>query len=214
MQLTIIGTVHLDPLGVDLLKKALDEIRPEYITLDVSNYAINFRQNLAEDFMARLAPFRRADGMLPASLENVEAQIAIPFEVRAVDEWCKTYALIGNNNDSRIHLKLFERELMSPENLAYLSSESSLSLCTQVSRQWEKARASWRKLCAATPCDERITTILKRLLSQSGKSLCHITGWEHLASLGALMADYRPALRLLDEFRPSRQPSTGLSSSV
>ncbi len=183
-----------------MLKRALDQLRPAYITVDVSNYAVAFRQCRGGELAARLAAFRRADGTLPASLEAVEAQIAVPFEAQTVAEWCSAYELVGDNDDSRSRLEMFEKELMSPENLAYLSTESFPSLPVQVGRQWEKARVSWRQLRAGAPCDERIAGIIRRLLMQPGESLCHITGWEHVAPLAELLADHSPTLRLLDEF--------------
>lgn len=205
MQVMIIGTVHLDPEGNDLLKLALDMIRPELITIDVSRYAVDFRRGRGAELMARLKPFRHCDGLLPPGLQAVEAQIAVPYEVLAADAWCvkynKQYILVGDCDDSRNRLDTFENELMSADNLSRLASENFPTLVTQVNRQWEKARAGFHTMPAIEPCDERIAALLKSHIPCPG-TVCHITGWEHLSQLERLLADHAPVLKLLDAFRP------------
>ncbi|HNW36617.1 MAG TPA: hypothetical protein PKM25_16890 [Candidatus Ozemobacteraceae bacterium] len=219
----IIGSVHLDPQGPELLKTALEQLMPSAVTIDVSRYAVRFRREKGPELLARLEPFRRSDGTLPASLEAVEAQIAMPFEVSAVESWCKIYDkeyhMLGDDNDSIRRLELFETELMSPENLSFLATRRMASLTSQARLQWEKARAGRMNTpsirgplgliappgfhpVAAEPCDERIAGLLRTLLPQSDRML-HVTGWEHLPPLADLLADFSPFLRLLDEF--SRQ---------
>lgn len=201
LHLIIIGTVHLDPAGPELLKRSLELFKPEFVTIDVSRYAIDFRQSKSAKFQAQLAPFRRHDGTLPVSLAAVEAQISLPFEVCAVDAWGGKYDLVGNDNDSKNRLELFENELMSPENLLHLAENSAPTLITQANRQWEKARRNYRTLSEIKPCDEQIAILLRQLLPQYGNTICHVTGWEHLAPLESLLADLKPKLYLLDEFR-------------
>jgi len=199
--LVIIGTVHLDPAGPELLKQSLELIKPEFVTIDVSRYAVKFRQSKSTKFLAQLAPFRRHDGTLPVSLKAVETQISLPFEVSAVDAWGGKYDLVGNDNDSKSRLELFENELMSHENLSHLAEKSAPTLATQANRQWEKAHCNYHILSGIEPCDEQIATFLRQLLSKYDNTICHVTGWEHLAALESLLADLDPALYLLDEFR-------------
>jgi len=207
MRLIVIGSVHLDPRGPELLKTALDRIMPERVTVDVSRYAVQFRKGKGPELLALLEPFRRADGTLPASLEAVEAQISIPFELRAVECWCniydKAYYMIGDDGDSAGRLKLFETELMSSENLAFLATQRIGSLASQARRQWAKARAACTGKVSAEPCDEHIAGQLRILAPESG-CLMHITGWEHLSPLSALLFDLSPSVKLLDEFSPQR----------
>lgn len=203
MGLTIIGTVHLDPDGYERLIEALDQLMPRIVTVDVSQYAVEFRRKRCGGLRSRLAPFRKSDGSLPAALEAVEAQMDVPFEVRAAEDWCKAnkrkYYLLGDDADSAIRLDLFEHELMTPENLARLASEDVPSLAAQVRLQWRKAGIRNGAQAPVQPCDERTAGLLMGLLSSQDVSVCHVTGWEHLPPLDALLAGFSPAIRLLSE---------------
>ena len=99
----------------------------------------------------------------------------------------------------RQHLSLLETEVMTHENLSFLVRESSLCLQAQVRRQWQQASSEYLHLGAIEPCDGRIAGILRHLVSGTEGTLLHITGWRHLASLAALLADLAPELHLLNQ---------------
>ncbi|HOT28452.1 MAG TPA: hypothetical protein PLU72_09695 [Candidatus Ozemobacteraceae bacterium] len=208
MPLTIVGTVHLDPAGYDRLLCALATIGPDLVTVDVSRFAVEFRRSRGPGFLGRLATFRRADGTLPPALEAVEAQIAVPYELRAAEDWCRSSSArltqVGNDDESRELLELFETELMSPENLARLAVEPVPSLAVQVRSQWETARRRMRSRGGVTPADERIASRLEEELASARGHLCHITGWTHCAPLAKLLENWSPELLLLAAFPEKR----------
>lgn len=199
VRLIIIGTVHLDPHGFPALLKALNKFAPDLVTVDVSNYAIEFRHSRADAFLKLLEIFRRPDGNLPPTLEAVAAQLAVPFEARAAEAWGGKFMLIGSDDDSRQRLSLLENELMTNANLTFLAGESSPCLQTQVQRQWEKAGSEYLQPAAIEPCDSRIADILRHLAADTDGVLLHVTGWQHLASLAALLTDLAPELHLLSQ---------------
>lgn len=199
MKLIIVGTVHLDPGGLPGLLGALNKFAPGLVTIDVSNYAVEFRRFRSAGFLERLETFRRSDGTLPPALTAVEAQLAVPFEVRAAEEWGGKFMLIGSDDDSRQRLSLLENELMTPENLAFLAGESLPGLQTQVQRQWEKACLEYLRPGVIEPCDSRIAEILRHLAADAESILLHITGWRHLTPLATLLPDLAPELYLLDQ---------------
>ncbi len=206
--LTIVGTVHLDPAGYGRLLHALATIGPDLVTVDVSRFAVEFRRSRFPGFLDSIARYKRADGTLPPALEAVEAQIGVPFELRAAEDWCRASSArlvqVGNDDESRALLEPFETELMSPENLARLAVEPAPSLATQVRRQWETARRTARDYGAVTSADERIAALLGETLASSQGRLCHITGWMHLAPLAKLLGSWSPELLLLDDFPGER----------
>lgn len=197
MRLIVVGTVHLDPDGFSLLVKALDKFAPDLVTVDVSNYAVEFRRSRSAAFLQRLETFRRPDGKLPPALEAVAAQLAVPFEARAAEAWGGKFMLVGSDDDSRQRLFLLENELMTNENLTFLADESSPCLQTQVQRQWEKARSEYLRPAAIEACDARIADILRYLAADTDGVLLHVTGWQHLGPLAALLKDLSPELYLL-----------------
>lgn len=198
MRLIVVGTVHLDPDGFSLLVKALDKFAPDLVTVDVSNYAVEFRRSRSAAFLQRLETFRRSDGKLPPALEAVAAQLAVPFEARAAEAWGGKFMLVGSDDDSRQRLSLLENELLTSENLTFLADESSLCLQTQVQRQWEKARSEYLRHAAIEACDARIADILRHLAADIDSVLLHVTGWQHLGPLAALLKDLLPELYLLN----------------
>jgi len=197
VHLIIVGTVHLDPDGFTALTTAMNKFAPDLVTVDVSNYAVEFRRSRSAGFLRRLDAFRRPDGKLPPALTAVEAQLAVPFEVRAAETWGGKFMLIGSDDDSRQRLSLLANELMAPENLTFLAGESSPCLQTQILRQWEKARSEYLRPGAIEPCDSRIADILRHLVAGTGGILLHVTGWQHLEPLAALLKDLSPELYLL-----------------
>jgi len=204
VSLTIVGTVHLDPAGYGRLLHALAAIGPDLVTVDVSRFAVEFRRSRGPAFLDRISRFRRADGTLPPALEAVAAQLAVPYELRAAEDWCRASSAlltqVGNDDESRALLECFETELMSSENLARLAAEPAPSLAAQVRRQWETVRRKVRNRDAVTPADERIAAILGEPLASSQGHLCHVTGWTHLAPLAKLLERWSPEILCLDDF--------------
>lgn len=150
LSLVLVGVVHLDPAGPGLLEELLERLEPEVITVEVSPYAVEFRTKRGLELVERLARFRRPDGSLPGGLSGVEAQLRMPFEVEVARRWASRGSgcrvrLVGDSEISRRYLELFERETMSRENLERLARLPELDLETEAFREWERARACWKK---------------------------------------------------------------------
>lgn len=215
----LLGTVHLDPDGVERIAGRLREIAPDLITVDVSRYAVCFRRKRRDELIGRLAPFRGPDGSLPPALVPVAGQLDIPCEVIAAERFARESGarvrLIGNNADSHRRLALFVDELLAEENLCRLASHPAPPLPIQVRDAWARARR-WLHASALAPSVAGLETEDRRMARwiagwwqqaqptsiQDGKALrqtlVHVVGWEHLAGLARHLRDQRPVVMLAD----------------
>ena len=204
--LTLVGTVHLDPDGYRLLRRLLEELDPQTITVDVSPYALEFRRETGPGLLERLNAYWRTDNSLPTGLEAVAAQLEIPFEYRAAEDYARgsgaRLVAVGDSSRSRELLGLVEEELLNPENLAALAAREGPRLEEQVAREWQRARAGAAKPPPDTASqkalavqDERLAGLIREYAPQG--ALVHIGGWEHLWKLSELLANLRPFFTLL-----------------
>ncbi|HOX45306.1 MAG TPA: hypothetical protein PK668_17045 [Myxococcota bacterium] len=206
-QLTLVGTVHLDPDGPALLTRLLEELGPEAVTVEVSEYALEFRRTLGPELLARLDPFRLPDGRLPNGLAAVAAQLLPPFEHSAAAAYAgrtgAALAAVGDGQLSRRLLFRLERELMVTDNLVKLATRDEPPLREQVRTEWQRARGHHR---AGPPLGSDAVARLagmdrglaRRIRAQAGAGrLVHVGGWEHLRGLAEILADLGPIVRLL-----------------
>ncbi|MBN2497239.1 MAG: hypothetical protein JXR96_21785 [Deltaproteobacteria bacterium] len=207
-RLVLVGTVHLDPQGGRSLRALLDELRPELITVEVSAYAIEFRKHIASDLAGLMAPYRRVDGGLPPGLEAAAAQLELPFEYAASEEWAARRGArleaVGDSRLSRRLLGRLQRELLTPENLASLAARPGTGLAAEVEQAWQLARRRARRPLdtAAAAERERVERALAKRIRKAGAGeldCVHAGGWEHLEGLCGLLADLAPEPRLLRE---------------
>jgi hypothetical protein len=201
--LFLVGTVHLDPDGSDLLKNLLFELKPETVCVDVSPYALEFRRTLGREYRLLLDNFRREDGSLPPALAAVDIQLQVPFEYQAADDYAERRGArvvpVGDSAQSQKLLSHLSRELMTTDNLVKLASREEPPLSEQVSKEWERAR---RYYIAGAPAASGLEKTDKRLARQikeyAGREpVAHVGGWEHLKGLGELLSEFKPELRLL-----------------
>ena len=205
--LHLVGTIHRDPAGYSALQALLLLYQPRRITVEVSSYAIAYRQKYGPMLMEALAPFRRSDGTLPPGLEPVAAQIAIPFEYSAVRDYAEKNNVmvypVGDSEISKTLLATLEHEVLAPDNLSVLAGEGHPGLADLVQLERERARRHFLQGPPLDSADREWLGAMDRFLADaihahSGKqTLVHVGGWEHLAGLSRELARQAPVVELL-----------------
>ena len=145
VRLLLVGTVHLDPRGQHRLLGLLRDWKPEAIAIEVSPYAVQFRQSQGAGWRARLERFRLPDQSLPGGLDAVEAKLRLPFEYTAARAHARAanvpLHLLGDSERSRQLLDLLVAEMMTEENLERLSVPSEMgTLEERVEAEWRLAK--------------------------------------------------------------------------
>lgn len=204
----LIGTVHLDPCGEELLRGLLEQLSPAAISLEISEYAVAFRRE--EWALARrLEPLRRPDGDLPPGLQAVAAQLALPFEFRAAEAHARArnadLHLLGDDRESSRLLAKLEHEVLAPTNLKRLATLPATPLVAQVEQAWARARLSHDRPPSVdtetaawfAAFEARIATRLEELVAACAGTWVHIGGWEHLHGLAQRLRGLQPEVRLL-----------------
>ena len=205
--LILVGTVHLDPDGHAHLLRYLTQTQPKTVTVEVSQYALEYRHTAGPELLARLEPFRQSDGSLPRAMHAVVAQLRPPYEYSAAEAYSeRSGALllpVGDGQLSRQLLDRLERELMVTDNLVTLATRDEPPLAKQVKREWTRAR-SQHEIGPALDAKaaQRMQTINRRMANQIREAsqqapTVHVGGWEHLKGLGEILKDLKPELRLL-----------------
>lgn len=218
--LVLIGTVHGDPRGYERVRRLLEWLRPDLVTVEISPFSLRYRRaregrwrRQLQKTLAELPP--EAQGH-PA-IRSVAAQIALPFEYRAARDYSRsngiTYLPLDLGEVARRHLPRYGRELLSPANLRALAGEPRDSLEDLVFREFHRARLAlarppWRLDLDNSPETRRRERFwsmrLKRLVRQGGR-IVHLGGWEHLVpwregeGLRAWLAEQTPRILLADE---------------
>ncbi|NMB74477.1 MAG: hypothetical protein GYA21_05035 [Myxococcales bacterium] len=206
--LALVGTIHLDPEGYPRLILLFERLRPQVISVELSQYALKFRRQHGQRLRERLSGFRRPDGTLPEGLAAVEAQLEIPFEYRAAHDYARLnrakLVCIGDSRRSQALLSLLERELMATDNLVTLALRRDIPLAELVACEWVRAKREFEKSpLAGTDLARRLASADRkmarriRVLATPGANLVHVGGWEHLAGLTSLLSDLAPQVTLL-----------------
>jgi hypothetical protein len=219
--LILIGTVHGDPRGWERAVRLLDLWRPDLITVEISAFSLRYRARHGARWQRLLAEGLKelpAGAAAHPAIRRVRAQVALPFEVRAADDWGRRHGVpwrpLDLGETARRHLPRYARELLAPYNLrALLASEADGSLEGFVAREFRRARLAYRRsprrlpLAAEAEAGRRERFLARRLrrLAGGGGRLVHLGGWQHLApwqdesGLWQLLADLKPGRLLLDE---------------
>jgi len=140
----MIGVVHRDPAGEDRLTRVLRLLQPELLTLEVSPYAVEFRQEHGEVLLAKLdeltSPFKAGHGQIEAIRETLK----LPFEVRAAQNYangnhCRV-ELVDDSEVSRRLLSVLESELLTKDNIVHLSAQPDVPLSRTVDSFYRRTR--------------------------------------------------------------------------
>jgi hypothetical protein len=229
-RLILIGVVHGDPLGYARAWKLLGRFRPDMVTVEISPFSVRYRLKVGPRWQRTLQ--KTLEG-LPAgaqghlALRRVAAQVALPFEMRVARDWQRRWGTpwraLDLGEPARQHLRRYDRELLSPENLRALLNAEDEPLEDYVAREFRRAaqafrRAPWRlppPPHALTSRREDFLARRLRRLAAGGPRVVHLGGWEHSVAwedgsgLCHRLADLKPLRLLLAEadFLPEEEIS-------
>jgi hypothetical protein len=194
--LTLIGTSHGDPGGFDSLYARLREIKPAAVLLEVSWFSIFFRKTAGALLKKIFRLNIRSLGIaMTPELHTVESFFDVPFEYRAVKQYCREEGLPYHLVD--LPFISFLR-LLNSHRLVYRKNLLLLSQFTANRALQEKSLA--QRLFSEQD-DITVDIILSRISRDRlgikreqalaaqvlryrkryfGRSIAYIGGWEHL----------------------------------
>jgi len=219
--LVMVGTVHRDPKGFGKLLRILEREAPNFITVEISPYALEFRAKQASHLRAilreNLKIIQREEGgsyrrfLSYGEIQGIFLLLKVPFEWRAAAEYARR---------SRIGVKAIDLSAYSEEKLAWISElihienlrallrSSSPAIGGQVILQNKRAQNLWnRPLASGLPQEEiqererHMAGEIRRVMEEGNKrKILHVGGWEHLlpASQG------KSLFARLEKFKPCR----------
>jgi hypothetical protein len=209
-QLTLIGTVHRDPHGRQRLTSLLEQLQPDLLTLEMSPFALHYRQTRArpqrlrlERILERLAdetgrPLQELLGL--QVIRDIDHLLDLPYEYQAARAFAdgsgNPLVLIDDSNISSRKLKRVEAELISYRNLQTLialpaveSPPQPESYATAQNLLQGNLAPSIRRAFLnqrrgeeeVGPRDQAMAEQLRKLRDQDySRQLVHIGGWVHL----------------------------------
>lgn len=206
-ELLLIGTVHLDPVGAEKLRKILTKACPVAVAVEVSPYGLFYRRRNGRRLLRRLM---RTVKLLAEDLQvswrrwgqihAIRTQIQLPFEYRAALSYCRdtgaTLSCIDSSLWSKRWIDNHWYHLLSRENLEALLAERAKDQEQEVSRDYKMAALLLRSreeplvpvFAGTWSADlhwQQRETDLARLLEglydkvEKGR-LAYVGGWQHL----------------------------------
>ena len=197
----MVGTVHGDPNGYSKLKHFLKMENPDYLTVEISPYARDFRKeqgailrsvlrsNLRTLSIRKRKPLQEI--MVHPAILGLFILLKEPYEWRAA--W--DYARENQKSVEDIDLSAYSREklahlaeMTSLENLMSLSELPFENFSEQVEAHYGRARILFaHPPTTRVPVPEIIfreismaEKIGHRVLHGKGMKVVHIGGWEHI----------------------------------
>ncbi|MDP8222273.1 MAG: hypothetical protein P9L99_02855 [Candidatus Lernaella stagnicola] len=140
----MIGVVHRDPVGEERLLTVLRRYRPAIVTLEVSPYAMAFREENGPRLVAQLESFVPAERRDHGEIAAIRETLRQPFELRAAQQYaaengCRV-ELVDDSEISRLLLQDVEDELLTEANIARLLKRPDYSLSRTVASFYRRAR--------------------------------------------------------------------------
>jgi len=210
IRLTLVGTVHRDIRGTERLLSLLRTLRPDIITLEMSEWALKYRRGEA------LVQLKRLDHLLDLlaadllrnrqeldrhpTVADIRLLLELPFEYQAVSIYSREKGiplhLIDRSDISAAKLRKVSTELITYSNLKVLvtipsGEERSAAETIRVARRLVRDEAD-AVLCRAFlrarrgkkeigPRDRHMAGKIRGLIKGNpGRHLVHIGGWVHL----------------------------------
>lgn len=225
--LILVGTVHGDPRGQARVRRLLEWVRPQAVTVEISPFSVRYRarhgpgwQRQLEGALAALPPEVKEH----LAVRRLAASVRVPYEWQAAVDFGRRHRVpvvaVDAGAPARKHLPRYARELLTPENLLALAALPDGSFQEWVAMEYRRARLSARRALRWLPGDglaemqQREEVMARRLrrLARRFPCLVHLGGWEHLAprepegNLFDRLADLNPRRWLLEdvEARPAR----------
>jgi hypothetical protein len=204
--LIMLGVIHRDENGPDLLDRWLRAIEPQVITLEFSNYGMRFRKQMGPQLKQRIEETynRLKKDNLPCydnALSMTLSYIEMPYEFDRASLYGKEHGVPVHPVDMDFfsYIRLREiGELLGADNLERLFQEQG----KQGGSDHEKglARLFFEKGVKSAEYTEEMSmrdrymsnkiTVLRKYYG--GKRFLHITGWRHLEDPCNLYAPLDP----------------------
>jgi pheromone shutdown protein TraB len=229
-RLLLLGTIHRDPAGSDKLERSLAEHQPAIVTVEVSAYGVQFREQRATDLLAQLygdvATLAQQLGRRFEELKQhpaiscLRAAVELPFEWQAATRWAREHDAachaIDDDAVSRHNLDLLVREALPIDNLRRLLTDeaSAAAVSERVIEQELLARRYLRvpdlfhlhfrdaEKAEIAARDRAMAARIRELLeSRPEATLAHVCGWEHLV----VSPHLETIARRLDDLAPRRE---------
>ena len=192
----MLGTIHRDKEGAQLLSRWLDYLKPDVITLEFSRYGMMFRKTHGTALRARLDALAAKMGLgaEPSSREALRAlhdYIELPYEYTETSQYADRLSiplhLVDLDLFSYINLRSMD-ELLDEKNMLTWFGERK-ELANEMENQRALARLFFDKgIKTFSYTDEMLTrdrhvkenlALLAR--HYKGRRLLHVCGWQHLS---------------------------------
>jgi hypothetical protein len=206
-ELLLIGAVHRDPHGAFKLGKLLTQERPVALAVEVSPYGLLYRQRNSRHLqrllirrVKKLARKLKVSWRDWGQISAIEIQLAVPFEYRMAQKYCRdtgaALACIDSSLWSKDWIGEHWQRLLSSENLEVLLQCSPVTLAEEVEKEYKiaahllnqqghsLATAFTRDWCADTVWQQRERDLAKALEETYGRvqegRVAYVGGWQHL----------------------------------
>jgi len=209
-QIVLVGTVHRDPKGYIKLVSILNEERPDFITLEMSPYAVRFRRGKGRVLISRVFEilkkireenprFATQDPADHPAIRHVIAILDFPYEYQAATAISLSrgipFQCIDRSDFSREKLSRLEGELVTEENMRKLLDLDPVEFNEGLSREYGLAAMALRAPEIFNSFSDRFEMIARdqhvarKIRGIAERSRCckllHIAGWKHLVTAGS-----------------------------
>jgi pheromone shutdown protein TraB len=223
--LVMVGTVHRDPKGFGRLLRILEREGPDFITVEISSYAREFRRKRSSDLrLILMENLKKIQGeerekyrhlLFHGEIQGIFLLLKVPFEWGASEVYAerrqielRAIDLSAYAEEKLMHIS----ELIDLENLRALLRSPQTPIDDQVNLQYKRARMLWNHPPAtgSTILEEvqereaHMAGEIRRLMEENKKrKILHVGGWEHLMetlhgkSLFTRLGDLKPRRLLL-----------------
>jgi len=208
-KLTLVGTVHRDPRGHQNLSTLLEQLQPDLLTLEMSPYALHYRQNRGRPLLLRLERLLErlaAETGRPVqelktcqAVRDIFRLLTLPYEYCAARNYADRHGcrleLVDVAEISALKLQRVETGLITYHNLKVL-----IALPEEEASQRQESYGTAQDLLLNNPAasvsaaflrqrrgaegvgprDRAMAEQISRLLQAGSVHLVHVGGWVHL----------------------------------
>jgi hypothetical protein len=209
--LVMLGTIHRDKRGPEMLEGWVHEIGPDVITLEFSRYGLDFRTMNGPELQGRVKEYARqlekqGQKVDPDALGNLLDYIEPPFEFQVASRLAATrhipLYLIDMDLFSSLRLRRIH-ELLQPENMEQLLTGKR----PQENGERTLARLYFKKGVRPFLYPEemhirdrymrdRIITLMRY---HKASTILHICGWQHLCDPHGVYTQLNPTKVFIDD---------------
>ena len=204
-RLFILGVIHRDDNGAELLREWLSSITPEVITLEFSNYGLEFRKKRGPEYKKRLEEvlnkMKDNDELCNKdALSRLFAYIDMPYEYEVTSKYTEEHNaslyLIDMDDFSYLKLQKID-ELFEENNIKQLLYGKS---GTGGNNEKAAAKLFFEKGIKIFPYtdemyirDKYVSSKISVLMKHhKNKQFLHVCGWQHLQDPYGLYALFNP----------------------